>query len=376
MLGPGVCLELREIGLFVIVDLDLLPVRSKARNHRKGGPNVLLIMTDDVSFGAPSTFGGVIPTPSLDRVAQMGLRYCNFHSTALISPTRAALITGRNHHSVGFGVVSEQSTGFPGYNSVIGKDSATLGRILQENGYRSSWFGKDHNLPVYQASQAGPFDQWPQGMGFDYFYGFIGGDTSQWQPGMLFRNTTAIHPYVGNPKWNLITTMADDAIHWMNQVNDIDPSMPFFVYYVPGGTHAPHHATPEWIEKAHNLHLFDNGWNALRDQIFANCFDHYVYPEYRLGNIMQTSSSRLVFSEEQKQFGFAKFNTLPQRCRDCQYLFACNGECPKNRLIRTPEGEAGLNYLCSGLLRFWRHIDRDAQDICRRIARGEPLRRN
>ena len=236
----------------------------------KGAPNVLLIMTDDVGFAAPSTFGGVIPTPTLDRVAQMGLRYTNFHSTALCSPTRAALITGRNHHSVGFGVVSEQSTGFPGYNSLIGKDSATLGRILQENGYRTSWFGKDHNVPVYMASAAGPFDQWPQGMGFDYFYGFIGGDTSQWQPGNLFRNTTLIHPYDNNPKWNLITAMSDEAVQWLNTLNDLDPSLPFFLYYVPGGTHAPHHPTPEWIEKAHNLHLFDNGWNALRDQIFAN----------------------------------------------------------------------------------------------------------
>jgi arylsulfatase len=235
----------------------------------KGAPNILLIMTDDVGFGAPSTFGGVIPTPGLDRIANAGLRYTNFHSTALCSPTRAALITGRNHHSVGFGVVSEQSTGFPGYNSIIPKDSATIGRVLQENGYRTSWFGKDHNTPTYQASQAGPFDQWPGGMGFEYFYGFVGGDTSQWQPN-LFRNTTAIYPYIGNPKWNLTTAMADDAIHWMNQLNDIDPSMPFFVYYVPGGTHAPHHATPEWIKKISDMHLFDKGWNALRDQIFEN----------------------------------------------------------------------------------------------------------
>ena len=249
---------------------DSRPDFPKGVEAPTGAPNVLLIMTDDVGFGAPSTFGGVIPTPSLDRVAQMGLRYTNFHSTALCSPTRAALITGRNHHSVGFGVVSEQSTGFPGYNSVIGPESATIGRILKENGYRTSWFGKEHNTPIYQASQAGPFDQWPSGMGFEYFYGFLGGDTSQWQPGMLFRNTTAIYPYAGNPKWNLITAMADDAIHWLNQLNDIDPSIPFFCYYVPGGTHAPHHPTPEWIEKAHNLHLFDNGWNALRDQIFAN----------------------------------------------------------------------------------------------------------
>jgi arylsulfatase len=235
----------------------------------KGAPNILLIMTDDVGFAAPSTFGGVIPTPTLDRIAANGLRYTNFHSTALCSPTRAALITGRNHHSVGFGVVSEAACGYPGYNSVIGKDSTTIGRILLENGYRTSWFGKNHNTPTYQASQAGPFNQWPTGMGFEYFYGFVGGDTSQWQPN-LFRNTTAIYPYIGRPGWNLTTAMADDAIHWLNQLNDIDPSMSFFLYYVPGGTHAPHQPTPEWTKKIGDMHLFDKGWNDLRDQIFAN----------------------------------------------------------------------------------------------------------
>ncbi|RZN33916.1 arylsulfatase [Bradyrhizobium sp. Leo121] len=236
----------------------------------KGAPNVLLIMTDDVGFGAPSTFGGVIPTPALDRIAAEGLRYNNFHSTSLCSPTRAALITGRNHHSVGFGVISEIATGYPGYNSVIGKDSATIGRILLENGYRTSWFGKNHNTPVYQTSLAGPFDQWPTGMGFEYFYGFMGGDTDQWTPGSLFRNTTHIQPYLGKPDWNLTTAMADDAIQWMNGLNDVNPEIPFFLYYVPGGTHAPHHPTPEWIKKISDMHLFDKGWNALRDQIFDN----------------------------------------------------------------------------------------------------------
>jgi len=235
----------------------------------KDAPNILLIMTDDVGFGAPSTFGGVIPTPNLDRIAHDGLRYTNFHSTALCSPTRAALITGRNHHSVGFGVIAEQATGYPGYDSFIGRESATIGEILKENGYRTSWFGKDHNTPAFEASQAGPFDQWPTGMGFDYFYGFVGGDTSQWQPN-LFRNTTAIYPYVGKPGWNLTTAMADDAIDWMRRINALNPEQPFFVYYVPGGTHAPHHPTPEWIEKISALHLFDKGWNALRDEIFAN----------------------------------------------------------------------------------------------------------
>jgi arylsulfatase len=235
----------------------------------KQAPNVLLIMTDDCGFGAPSTFGGVIPTPALDRVAKAGLRYTCMHSTALCSPTRAALITGRNHHSAGFGVVSEQSTGFPGYNSIIEKDKATIGTILRDNGFGTSWFGKDHNTPTFTASQAGPFDQWPIGMGFEYFYGFVGGDTSQWEPN-LFRNTTAIYPYVGKPGWNLITAMADDAIDWLNQLNQIDPAKPFFCYYVPGGTHAPHHPTKEWVDKIHALHLFDDGWNKLRDRIFAN----------------------------------------------------------------------------------------------------------
>ncbi len=164
----------------------------------KGAPNVLLILIDDEGYGAPSTFGGVIPTPALDAVAAQGLRYTNFHTTSLCSPTRAALITGRNHHSVGFGVISEQSTGFPGYNSIIGKDSATIGRILRENGYRTSWYGKDHNVPTFAASQAGPFDQWPTGMGFEHFYGFVGGNSSQWQPN-LFNDTTAIYPYIGHP---------------------------------------------------------------------------------------------------------------------------------------------------------------------------------
>ncbi len=232
-------------------------------------PNVLLIMTDDSGYGVPSTFGGVIPTPALDRVAADGLRYTQMHSTALCSPTRAALITGRNHHSAGFGVISEQSTGFPGYNSIIGKDKATIGRILKDNGYATSWFGKDHNVPAFQASQAGPFDLWPIGMGFEYFYGFVGGDTNQWQPN-LFRNTTQIYPFEGKPGWNLTTGMADDAIDYLNRMNQIQPSKPFFLYYVPGGTHAPHHPTQEWVDKIQAMHLFDDGYEKLRERIFAN----------------------------------------------------------------------------------------------------------
>ncbi|WP_137817297.1 arylsulfatase [Pseudomonas sp. 2FG] len=244
----------------------------------KGAPNVLLIMTDDSGFGAPGTFGGGVPTPALDRIAKSGLRFTNFHSTSLCSPTRAALITGSNHHVAGFGVVGEAATGFPGYDSVIRKENGTIGAILKNNGYATSWFGKNHNTPFYQATQAGPFEQWPNGLGFEYFYGFVGGDASQWQPN-LYRNTTAIYPFEGNPGWNLTTAMADEAIQYMKGLKEIAPDKPFLVYYVPGGTHAPHHPTPEWIKTIGDLHLFDEGWNKLRETIFANQKRLGIMPE-------------------------------------------------------------------------------------------------
>lgn len=238
----------------------------------KGAPNILLIMTDDVGFSAPSTFGGVIPTPALDRVANMGLRYTRFHTVALCSPTRAALLTGHNHHSVGTGVVVDQATGYPGYNSVIPRDAVCIAEILRQNGYDTSWYGKDHNTPEWEASLAGPFHNWPTGpvKGFDYYYGFIGDDTSQWQPGNLFRNTTPVEPYLGKPDWNLITAMADEAIARVKMLNEVQPDRPFMIYYAPGGTHAPHHPTKEWVDKITAMHLFDGGWNKLRETIFAN----------------------------------------------------------------------------------------------------------
>jgi len=238
----------------------------------KGAPNILLIMTDDVGFAAPSTFGGVIPMPTLDRVAANGLRYTRFHTTALCSPTRAALLTGRNHHSVATGVVVDQATGYPGYNSVIPRDAVGIGEILKLNGYATSWFGKDHNVPQWEGSQAGPFHNWPTGdvKGFDYYYGFIGDDASQWQPNNLFRNTTPIEPYLGKPGWNLTTAMADEAVARVKMLNEVQPDRPFMIYYAPGGTHSPHHPTPEWIKKISDMHLFDKGWNELREREFAN----------------------------------------------------------------------------------------------------------
>lgn len=233
----------------------------------RAAPNILLIMTDDQGYGVSSTFGGVIPTPALDRIAKAGLRYTEFNSTSLCSPTRAALITGRNHHSVGFGVITELSTGYPGYNSIIGPENATIGRILADHGYATSWFGKDHNTPEFQVGMSGPFDQWPSGMGFQYFYGFVGGETDQWTP-YLFRDHTQIYPWIGHPGYNLTTDMADEAIKYLRQLNAGAPGQPFFLYYVPGGSHAPHQPTKEWIDKFKGK--FDMGWNAMREQIYTN----------------------------------------------------------------------------------------------------------
>ncbi len=277
----------------------------------KGAPNILLIMTDDQGYGVSGTFGGVIPTPTLDRIAKAGLRYTQFHTTSLCSPTRAALITGRNHHSVGFGVIAELSTGYPGYDAVIQKNSATIGEILKENGYATSWFGKNHNTPSEQYSRAGPFDQWPTGMGFDYFYGFMGGETDQWTP-WLFQNTTQIFPWVGHPGYNLITDMADEAIKYLKGLNNSAPDKPFFLYYVPGGSHAPHQPTPEWIKKISDLHLFDKGWNDLREKIFAN--------QKRLG-VIPANAKLTPWPDGQPAFGGAKLQKWDTLNADEKKLF-------------------------------------------------------
>lgn len=233
----------------------------------RGAPNVLLIMTDDQGFGVSSTFGGLVPTPAFERVAKNGLRYNRFHSTALCSPTRAALITGRNHHEVGAGVIAELSTGFPGYDLYIGKDNATIGRILTEHGYITAWFGKNHNTPVNQLSTVGPFDQWPSGMGFQYFYGFMGGETDQYTP-YLFQDHTQIFPWLNRPDYNLTTDLADEAVKYLRQCHAAAPNQPFFLYFAPGGSHAPHQPTREWAVKFRGK--FDMGWNAMREVVFAN----------------------------------------------------------------------------------------------------------
>jgi arylsulfatase A-like enzyme len=228
-------------------------------------PNVFVVLLDDAGFAATSTFGGPIPTPVLDELADEGLRYTNFHVTAMCSPTRAAFLTGRNHHSVGNGIVSDLATGFPGYDAVLGKENAPFARVLQANGYVTAWFGKNHNTPPWDVTDAGPFDEWPNGMGFDYFYGFMGGETNMWAPS-VYENTTLLFPSVGHPKYNFNIDMADKTIGWIKRVDAVAPDRPMFVYYAPGATHGPHQPTAPWIAKFKGK--FDAGWNVYREQAF------------------------------------------------------------------------------------------------------------
>ncbi len=242
----------------------------------KGAPNILLILTDDVGFGASSTFGGPIPTPTFDRVANQGLRYNRFHTTALCSPTRAALLTGRNHHSVATACIMECGIGYPGYNTLVPKSKRGLGIILKENGYNTAWFGKNHNVPDWQTSQAGPFDLWPVGLGFEYFYGFVGGDTNQWAPAIV-ENTRPVEPPTDDPNYHFDKDLADHCINWIRMQNAVAPDKPFLAYYAPGTAHAPHHAPKEWIDKFKGK--FDDGWDQQRERTFAKQKEMGIIPQ-------------------------------------------------------------------------------------------------
>ena len=254
---------------------DSKPDFPKAVEAPKGAPNILLILTDDVGFGASSPFGGPIQTPTFQRVADAGLRYNAFHTTALCSPTRAALIAGRNHHSVASGSITEFATGYPGYNSLVPKSAGTVAQVLRDYGYGTSWFGKMHNVPDWMSSQAGPFDLWPTGLGFDYFYGFIGGDSDQWHPA-LYENKTPIEPYLGNPNYILNNDLADKAIEWLQMQHALAPNKPWLLYYATGTDHAPHHAPKEWIAKYKGQ--FDQGWDKVREETLARQIKMGIVP--------------------------------------------------------------------------------------------------
>ena len=247
----------------------------KAIEAPEGAPNILLVLTDDVGFGATSTFGGPIPTPTFDRVANSGIRFNRFHTTALCSPTRAALLTGRNHHSVATACIMEAGVGYPGYNTLVPQSKRGMGNILKLNGYNTSWYGKNHNVPDWHTSQAGPFDLWPVGLGFEYFYGFVGGDTSQWAPAIV-ENTRPVEPPHDDPDYNFDRDMANRCINWIRMQHAVAPDKPFLAYYSPGTAHAPHHAPKEWIEKFKGK--FDHGWDKQREMTLAKQKEMGIVP--------------------------------------------------------------------------------------------------
>ncbi|SOD74693.1 arylsulfatase [Jatrophihabitans sp. GAS493] len=271
--------DAKHIGLTTYVTTDpdtsyppIAPLRPPT-----GAPNVLVVLLDDVGFGAASAFGGPCETPTADRLAAEGLKYNRFHTTALCSPTRAALLSGRNHHSVGMGAITEMATSAPGYNSLRPNTCAPLAEMLRLNGYSTAQFGKCHEVPVFESSPIGPFDHWPHpGGGFEYFYGFIGGENNQWYPA-LYEQTTPVEPW-GGPEdgYHLMDDLADKTIGWMRQQKSMAPDRPFFAYLAPGATHAPHHVPQDWIEKYKGK--FDQGWDAVREATFARQKELGVIP--------------------------------------------------------------------------------------------------
>ncbi|MEC5387494.1 arylsulfatase [Uliginosibacterium sp. H3] len=243
----------------------------------EGAPNVLLIMMDDVGFGASSPFGGPVPVPTLEKIAREGLRYNSFHTTAVCSPSRAALITGRNHHVASTGIIMEFSTPYPGYHSLVSRSVGTIGEIMTDNGYATAWFGKNHNVPDWQNSPAGPFNLWPTGLGFEYFYGFLGADAHQFRPA-VYENTKPIDPYLGKEDtYHFDADMADHAISWINTQKAVWPKKPFFAYYAPGTAHAPHHAPKDWIAKFKGK--FDQGWDKQREMTFQRQKELGIIPQ-------------------------------------------------------------------------------------------------
>ncbi|WP_273732915.1 arylsulfatase [Mycolicibacterium septicum] len=242
----------------------------------EGAPNILLVMTDDVGFGASEVFGGPIPTPTYARLAENGLRYNRFHTTALCSPSRAALLTGRNHHVASTGIIMEFSTPFPGYHSIVSRSVGTLGEVLTGNGYGTAWFGKNHNVPDWLTTPAGPFNLWPSGLGFEYSYVFLGADAHQFRPA-IYENNLPVDPYLGREDtYHLDADLADKAIHWMRMQKAVNPDKPFFAYYTPGTAHAPHHAPQEWLDKFKGK--FDHGWDRQREMTYEKQKELGVIP--------------------------------------------------------------------------------------------------
>ena len=238
--------------------------REQLKHLPPDAPNIVLVLMDDVGFGTPSTFGGEINTPALSRLYNEGIAFNAFHTTAICSPTRASLLTGRNHTKVGNGTIAERAVDWDGYTGIIPKEAATVAEVLKNYGYATSAFGKWHNTPANQTSAAGPFDYWPVNYGFQHFYGFLGGETSQWEPALI-NDFTPVQP-PKSEKYHLSSDLADNAIAWIQNQKAFAPDKPFFLYFAPGAGHGPHHIFKEWADKYKGK--FDDGWDAYRERVF------------------------------------------------------------------------------------------------------------
>jgi arylsulfatase len=247
---------------------------AKPQRLPSDAPNILIVLLDDTGFGVSEVFGGEVETPAFKKLAEEGLRYNAFHTTAICSPTRASLLTGRNHTRVGYGTISERAIAFDGFTGIMPKEAATMAEVLRHYGYKTSAFGKWHNTPATETTRMGPFDRWPTGYGFDHFWGFIAGETSQWEP-RLFENTNVIEPPLDG-KYHLTEGMADEALHWLDDHQAYSPDKPFLMYWAPGAVHGPHHVAKKWADKYKGK--FDEGWDAYRKRVYKRQLEMGIIP--------------------------------------------------------------------------------------------------
>ncbi|TWU56339.1 sulfatase-like hydrolase/transferase [Rubripirellula reticaptiva] len=263
-------------------------------------PNILIVMLDDVGYGVSEAFGGEVKTPTFEKLAKEGIRYNAFHTCSICSPTRASLLTGRNHTRIGSGTIAERAVAFDGYTGIIPKTAATIAEVLKQYGYHTSAFGKWHNTPAVEITAMGPKDRWPNGYGFEHFYGFLGGETSQWEP-RLVRNYDAIEPPESDPKYHLTVDMADQAIGWLDNHQAFAPDKPFMMYWAPGGVHGPHHIFPEWADKYKGK--FDDGWDEYRKRVYARQLEMGVIPPgTKLTERDETLEAWVDIPENQREF--------------------------------------------------------------------------
>ena len=275
--------------------------RVEPRRLPEDAPNILIVLIDDAGPGLPTTFGGEVDTPTMDRIVGEGIAYNRFHTTAMCSPTRASLLTGRNHHRVGNGQIAELANDWDGYAGTIPKSSALAAEVLKDYGYSTGAFGKWHNTPAEETTAAGPFENWPTSMGFEYFYGFLAGEASQYEPNLVRNTTSVLPPRTPEEGYHLSEDLADDAIGWLRRHKAFQPDKPFFMYWASGAIHGPHHVMKEWADKYKGK--FDDGWDAYRERVFERAKEKgWIPADAQLTPRHPTMASWDSIPEDEKPF--------------------------------------------------------------------------